>query len=190
MCPFVYFRRESHTGTKDRSFVLKKNTVRIILAVLSGLILIGGGLTAFIFDSQYRYDNILVEVEDGMNETVEFEHLSLIPGEEAVYTVSFSSRLTEKYILYLDFSEETDQGLKNYVHLKIEVGGEVLSDKLLSEYLFDDPMELELELMKKERTPVKFIYYLPIEVGNEAQCTEAIFKLQITAKHLRGENEH
>jgi hypothetical protein len=160
-----------------------------VLAVLSALILLGGGITAFIYDSQFNYQNIAVDVEDGMNETVEFKHLSLIPGGEAVYTVSFSSRLVETYIIDLSFNSEGVETLADYVRLKIDTTEGTVKYMLLRDYITGEKIQLELRLNGDERTNVVFTYYMPSEVGNEAQCTEAEFSLKITAKHLRGDYE-
>ena len=166
---------------------MKNNVVRVILAVLSGLILVGGTITAFIFDSQFNHDNIVVHIEDGNEKTLEFKDLSLIPGEEAVYNVSFASRLVKKYHIDLEFVEDKDLMLKDFVRLRIETDGKVISDGLLREYFENGATELELNVSEKERANIKFTYYLPIEVGNEAQCAEAEFSLKITAKHMGDE---
>ena len=81
----------------------------------------------------------------------------------------------------IKFTEKEEGTLKSFAHVKIEKGDEVIYDELLSDAFSDDGITLPVKYGKKNSVKLKVTYYLPSEVGNEAENAEAVFELQVTA---------
>lgn len=163
----------------------KNLLTRIALIACSVLILTGASLSAYFLISADQKQIVKVEIEDSSVENgvlVPFEKLGLAPGENCGYTLVVDVKDTSQYDLTLAFYEKADGALADYARVRIEVNKEVLRDQLLSELFEDNVLTLHVDLRGKKRERVKITYYLPAEIGNEAQETEAFFELLVSAK--------
>jgi hypothetical protein len=154
----------------------------IVMVLSSVLILIGVAIMAYflcVSDSEGSFE---LNLTANGKKKVEFDELFLIPGEQREYTISLRSDLDGQYTLAFDPVEEGDKTLKYYARVKMEIDGEVICDKLLTDFFDDDPILLQCYLTNDEAYDVKFTYYMPIEIGNEAENASADFDIIITAK--------
>ena len=161
----------------------KRSFMRIILVISSALIIIGILLMLQNMASSDGKDEITVRVNNDMVETLEFKELALIPGESCTYTIKLKGSSAKQYILSLDFIEKGDQTLKDFARVKMISDGEIIYDKLLSDAFVDDDIALDVDFRDSRNTELTLVYYLPMDVGNEAKNAEAIFDLQISAKY-------
>lgn len=161
----------------------KSNFMRIGLIVSSILILIGVALTTYMMTTPNQRNVINVHIENGKTQAIKFEDLCLIPGEECEYTILLDSVAASNYDLMFDFHETEEKTLKNYAYARIEINDEVICDQLLATLFDGDDMTLPVDLTEDKKTAIKIVYYLPEDVGNEAQNAEAIFELLITASN-------
>lgn len=161
----------------------KLKLMRIILLVICGLLLISVFLVMWMHREGELENVIEVRIREESVETVEFETLCLIPGEQCTYTISLTSEEAKKFDLTLDFVETEEKTLKNFAFVRIEFNEQVIYDKLLAEAFEDTEILLPVEFKQNSNTELVVIYYLPEEVGNEAQNAEAIFELQIIASN-------
>ena len=162
--------------------VKKKILPWIVMVVSSVLILIGVAIMAYflcVSDSEGDWE---LNITANGKKMVEFDDLFLIPGEQREYTISLRSDLDGQYTLAFDPVEEGDKTLKHYARVKMEADGEIICDKLLSEFFEGEPILLQCYLTDDEAYDVKFTYYMPIEIGNEAENASADFDIIITAK--------
>jgi len=163
---------------------MKKNKfVRIVLIVLSVMILIGVALIIYILSTVNNHNIIKVNIRDNATQVVEFQDLCLIPGEKCEYTISIGSDTSDKYKVELAFHEIAENTLKNYVHIKIETNEEIVCNQLLATLFDNNNITLFVDLTEDKKNDIKIIYYLPEEIGNEAQNAEANFELLITASN-------
>ena len=151
-------------------------TVAIILVILALLSLSG------YFLARRERQTIRIDIAPNQTESVSFEHLALVPGEECKYSIILSTKNARDCALSLSFVEGEPLTLKNYAYARIEAGGEILCDVLLADLFEDGVFTLPAESTRKRKT-VTVTYYLPKEVGNEAQNAEAVFELFITASN-------
>lgn len=161
--------------------VSKGRLMRVILIVGSALILVGVMLMGWMLkhkDAQNMIDVLLV---DGKTKVVEFESLTLVPGEECEYTVRLRKSDIDKYKLKLDFVELEEKMLKNFARVKILANGEIVYDELLATTFENHGTVLSVDFAEGKNTELRIVYYLPIDVGNEAKNAEAIFELLLTA---------
>lgn len=63
----------------------------------------------------------------------------------------------------------------------MEKDGEVICDELLAEVFAQEGYELAVDFADGAKNEIKIIYYMPENVGNEAQNAEAKFDLIVTA---------
>lgn len=161
----------------------KSKLMRIILIAGSVLIIVGVSLMGWMLATEDERSVIEVQLENGKTQSVEFENLSLVPGEECEYTVKLEKSRADKYDLNLDFVEIEEKTLKNYARVKIIANGEVVCDELLATVFENEDIVLPVDFGEDKNTELKIVYYLPIEIGNEAKKAEAIFELLLTASN-------
>ena len=156
---------------------------RIILIAASVLILIGVSLMTWMLVTEDDRNNIEVRLSDGETEKLKFESLSLVPGEQCEYNIILKSDNAKKYDLSLDFVETEEKTLKDFARVKILSGSEVVYDELLKTAFEDESIVLPVDFTKEKNSELNIVYYLPIEVGNEAKNAEAKFELMLTASN-------
>lgn len=158
----------------------KKTIINIMLIVMCVMILLGVGLSVYFLTADKHI--IKVGIEPDTTKSIRFEELHLRPGESCEYTLSLSSEYEQAYRLSVCFEDQDPAlTLKNYAYVRMETDGEVLCDDRLSEMFEGETIELMLDFTDGETNDIKIIYYMPEDVGNEAQSTEANFKLFVTA---------
>lgn len=161
----------------------KSKLMQIILVVGSALIIVGVSLMGWMLTTEDDRSVIEIQLKDGKTQSVEFEDLSLVPGEECEYTVKLERSDADQYDLKLDFVETEEKSLKNYARVKILANGEVVCDELLAAVFENEDIVLPVDFSEGRNTELKIVYYLPLDVGNEAKNAEAIFELLLTASN-------
>ena len=155
--------------------------MRMILIVGSALILVGITLMGWMHSKQDAKSEIVVQLKDGKSELLEFERLTLLPGEECEYTVKLKKTSQDRYKLKLDFIETEEKTLKNFARVKILSAGEIVYDELLATAFESNGVLLSVDFTKEINTDLRIVYYLPLDVGNEAKNAEAMFELRFTS---------
>lgn len=158
----------------------KRKGMTIGLIALGVLIIIGAVLSVYWLTRDKRVIEVDLDAEDA--QVVKFDDLCLLPGESSGYTLSFSGEYSKEYNVKLRFGDMApEQALKHYARLRLEQDGEVLYDELLSDTFEGDAIKLKMKLIGKTQD-IEVRFYLPADVGNEAQGAEADFELLITAE--------
>ncbi len=161
----------------------RSRIMQIALIIGCVLIFVGVGLIGWITSTQDERNVINVQLQEGTTEKVEFENLGLIPGEECEYVLSLKKGEKNSYDLKLDFVELEEKTLKQFARVKIIFNEEVLHDELLADVFDGDGLTVHVDFDGGKKTELKIVYYLPIEVGNEAKNAEAIFELLLTTNN-------
>ena len=163
--------------------MIKRTLSSIITIAVCSLILVGSGLMGYFTANPDRGANtIAVDIGDG-SDTVTFEGLALIPGESREYTLELKCEIQTECDVVLKFEEEGDKTLKNFVRVRIEYNGEEIKDALMADLFKSDELTFKSDLSKGKTGTIKITYYMPLEIGNEAEKAEADFKLHITVKN-------
>ena len=164
--------------------MLRINIVRIVIVTMSVLLLTGASLATWMLATEDDRSNIKITLSEGKTETVHFENLSLVPGESCEYLVSLKGDTAKQYDLTLDFVDsDKEMTLKDYARVKIIFDDDVVCDELLAKIFDVEDIVLSIDLTEEKNTELKIVYYLPIEVGNEAKNAEAAFELLLTASN-------
>ena len=107
--------------------------MRIVLVAASVLIIVGVSLLAVIMTTSDDRNHINVSVGDGKSETIEFDNLGLVPGEQCEYRITLKGENARKYDLSLDFSESEENEEKTLTIMEITSALKEKSDNTLSE---------------------------------------------------------
>lgn len=159
----------------------KSKITMILLIVGSALMIAGVSLWGWMTATEPDRNVINIDLSDGKDKSVTFEGLSMVPGDEREYKVALNNEHSNKYDLELDFVELENKTLKNFARVKIISGEEVIYDELLATAFEQEDIVFHVDFTEKKNTELTFVYYLPIEVGNEAKNAEALFELIFTA---------
>lgn len=162
----------------------KSKLMRIFLILGSAMIIVGISLTGVMFATEDERNVIEIELEESKTESLTFEDITLIPGEECEYIIRLEKTRLSKYDLALDFVDtDEEKTLKKFARVKIIADGEVICDELLADAFKNDKIVLPVDFGEEKNTELKLVYYLPVEVGNEAKKAEADFELLVTASN-------
>lgn len=158
----------------------RKKITNIALIVMCVVILLGVALTIYFLTADKHV--IKVSIEPDETKEIRFEELCLRPGESCAYTLSIRSGYAQKCRLTLRFEDQnTKLTLKDHAYVRMEKDGEVLCDTKLSEIFEQQTVEVAVDFTDGESNDIRIIYYMPEDVGNEAQNAEADFRLLVTA---------
>jgi hypothetical protein len=157
--------------------------MRIFLIVGSVLIIVGVSLTTWMLATEDDRNVIRVQIDEGDSTPVKFEALTMVPGDEYEYSVKLVKDRSDKFDLKFDFVETGDGTLKNYARVKIIVHDNVVYDDLLVNTLGNNNILLSVDFNEDKNTEFQIVYYLPVDVGNEAKNAEALFGLILTASN-------
>ena len=151
-------------------------------AVLLGILalIIGVVLIYTLYDKEDR-DVIRVNIDNHESKTISFEDLALVPGEETGYTFMFDQVDLAEYDVVLQFKKTEKTVPCDFIYVRISVDGEVKYDKSLGEFLDKDPVFFHINPIKNKDNEVNVTYYIPLDVGNEAQDVDVYFDLVVTA---------
>ena len=153
--------------------------MRIGIIVIAVLILCGVILTLLLMDDNVRGKVFDVGL-DGNISPIEFEGLKMVPGDSVEYKLTFKGRDAKQYNVNLDFTDvDPDGTLKNFVRVKILSGEIEIYDELLVDAMNGRNLSLNVNFDKTENTELKLVYYMPLEVGNEAKLATSDFRLNV-----------
>lgn len=164
--------------------MLKKHWMNILLALTAVLILVTVALSFYYIYVRNNRNVIQLSISADESYSVDFKALGLLPGDDISYTLRVKSEEKQKYKMTLKFNEtDTEQKLKDFVYVRIEMGDEVIYEKLLADSFTDEALSLDVDFTNVKKNEFRITYYMPEEVGNEAQNAEAFFELHITAEN-------
>ena len=163
--------------------MFKSNFMRIILVIGSIMIIVGVSLMAWMFATEESRNNIVVDISGDGVETIKFEALGLVPGEQCEYTVQLKGENAKEYDLSFDFVEVKEGTLKDFARVQIISGEEVVYDELLADAIEKVDLSLPVDFHEDKNTVLTIVYYMPVEVGNEAKNAEALFELVLVASN-------
>lgn len=176
----------------------RRRILQIIVSAASVLIVAGVVLMGVVMDTEDDRNVIHVDLDEGSvqgsgqgengttEQSIDFECLTLVPGESCEYTLNFDGEESDRYDVTVKLYEnqvEKNHTLKNFVFLRIESGETTVCDMLLKDVYASEGFTLPVDQTTGENTELRFVYYLPIDVGNEAQNAEAFFGLKIIASN-------
>ena len=139
----------------------------ILVFCIMSAIAVGGIL---LFNNLSMHDefqnNIRINENGETRELLNFDSLSLVPGEEVGYNVNLQSSLNSDFVITLDFTNTKSGGLEKYVIVETCLNGDKRTFSMIS--LFEGlNIVYNAELFADNE--LEFRFYMPDTVGNEAQ---------------------
>ena len=159
----------------------KKPILKILLVAECALIIVGILFLIWMLNAERDRNYIEIYLSEGETESVGFEELCLVPGQSCQYKVVLKTDDIKQFQLSIDFEQVKESPLKDYAYVRITSNDEVVTDMLLSNAFESDSIHLAVDFTQNVNTELTVIYYLPLEVGNEAKGAEAFFNLLLTA---------
>ena len=160
--------------------------MRTMLMIANLFVLIGVLMTVWVAieKEDKDVDVIKVQLSEGETEVIKFDAMNLLPGDSCEYIIELRNDDFPKYSLNLDFVDvDEEKTLKNYARVKIIANGAVVHDELLATAFENDNIAFPVDFAEGMNAELKIVYYLPLEVGNEAKNAEAAFEVLITASN-------
>ena len=155
--------------------------MQVGIIVIAVLIMCGVVLTLLMMNDDVRGDVLDIGL-DGNISPIEFGGLKMVPGDSVEYKMCFTGKAAEEYNVNLSFTDADPDGtLKNFIRVKILSGQTAIYDELLVDAMNGDGINVNVNFKAKENTELKLIYYMPLEVGNEAKLATSDFRLNITS---------
>lgn len=167
---------------------MRHTAINIMLIAVSVLALVGSCVTGYLLTQSEDSEILTLTVKDGMHETVEFENFCIAPGEESLYEVLLRPALASSYTLTMRFELCGEDTLAPFLFAEIELDGERIALPL-TELLAGKAVSRTVKVDGERAVPLRLRYYIPAEVGNEAQATALDFLLEITASSEVSEHE-
>ena len=130
-------------------------------------------------------ENVVIKEEGVTSELLKFESLHMIPGESVEYSVNLQTSLYSDFIITLDFVNTTSGGLEKYVMVETDINGDVRTFSMLS--LFEG-VNIVYDAELFENNELKFRFYIPDTVGNEAQKKFVKFDVKLVVTKADSEN--
>ena len=161
---------------------MSRRRILQIILIATGVVMLVGVLLIHLVRSDSRDPDVIrIRLGEETAETIRFDGLALVPGDSREYKVELTGKRAVQYSLRIDFAETGESPLKNFAYVRILSGDEVLCDELLATAFEQEELVLPVDINKEINTELTFVYYLPLDVGNEAKNAVADFDLLLTA---------
>lgn len=161
--------------------VAKKNITNLSLLLLSVAILLVVGVSAYFRNAPSKSNTVEFRLKENETQSISFGSMELRPGESCAYTLLLSSEDAKQALLQFEDREPTLE-LKHYVRVRVEQDGAVLCDALLAE-LLEQNAAVPPAPFSEQKQRFEITFYMPEDVGNEAQNAKADFRLLVTASN-------
>ena len=157
----------------------KNINMLIVALLLAGLMAVM--LIFFLEDAHDSFEEDIKIDQDGVLEsTLAVRNLHLIPAQSREYKVNLVCKASGGYFVSLDYVEDKDGGMKEFVVVTVSCNGKLIYNGSLKTLLDTDlVLEFEEELYSDTPAVIVFNYSMPYEIGNEAQGTYADFDIKL-----------
>lgn len=163
---------------------MKNRSINMLIVAIVVITAMSIMLLLFLDDAHRSFEGDITVKENGVTESViPIRDLTLTPGVSKEYEVNLVCKATGSYHISLDYIEEADGGMKQFVNVEILADGEQIYEGALTELIDGEPnIVFDAELDDARPTVLTFIYEMPVDTGNEAQGTFSDFDISIAIK--------
>ena len=161
---------------------MKREILMRIGIILVAVLILCGVILTLLLMRERGIGGVLDIGLDGEISPIEFGGLKMVPGDKSEYKLAFTGKDAKEYNVNLNFTDaDPDGNLKKFIRVKILSGETELYDELLADAMEGKTLNLRVNFSKSENTELKLVYYMPLEVGNEAKLATSDFRLNITS---------
>ncbi len=149
----------------------------LIVLTVTGLVMALG-----VNDAQSGFtDKSTVVLEDGKDRELSVKLSGLVPASSASYAVKLVGTKDDFLNVHVTFNKHGRSDLAEFVKVEIKMDGETIGSAMLSEYLNGKSADFKCEFEKNDHQKIEIVYSMGIDVGDEAQNTEAEFGIVFSA---------
>lgn len=157
--------------------------IAAVVLLLAGVVLLALTLAS---PSNDFIKDVTLNDNGTTQETLEMSANGLIPGDSREYTLNFKGQSTGSYALNFEFVEIRNSFPEDSVKVTFKYGEK--EDESATYDLLDllggQVVTLKLKVVAKRATAVRVIYWLPLEVGNDAQNAAVDFVVNLSADKI------
>ena len=160
---------------------MKIKSISMFAFSLVLLLLMSTMLTFYMIYAHETFEEGITVSENGVTEAVvEVRDLNLAPSESREYVINLVCKASGGYHITLEYEEQLDGGLKQFVNVAVRLGEETVYEGRLSKLLSgEEKIQFDGVLEEKTPLPITVIYEMPVSIGNEAQGTYADFDVRL-----------
>lgn len=156
----------------------------ILLAAIAAVMILGVVILAVVISTGDDFVHNITLAENGRTmQKLEFSVSGLAPGGSREYTLNLKSQVDAHYSIALDFAEQGDGALKNFVDVTI-LCGEQSHTYSLADLFEGKTTQFDLDIGRGRSAVITITYSMPQSVGNEAQGATADFVINLTAERV------
>ena len=148
----------------------------LVAAIIFGIVLVIVQCSA---DDEFT-KNVKLEESGIVRENLHFSATGLRPGDTRDYTIIVTPEADAVYVLALDFEEENDGGLRDFIDVTLSYGDTVV-ETTLTELFAGKTVSFECDISKKVPARIHVVFSMSLDVGNEAQGATSDFGTYLTA---------
>jgi hypothetical protein len=168
--------------------IMSNKTKNMLIACTFILLLLVTVVLGYFIVVRRNFTNtIVIKNNKEIHNIMEVSNLRLLPSESKEYEISLSSRISGDFIITMNYNENKDGGMKEFVDVKIMIKDDVIYDGKLSE-LFNEEAILTYKFTVTDgyESKILILYSMDESVGNEAERTYADFEIDFTVKNNIG----
>lgn len=163
--------------------MLKKSLFYVLGILLSTAIIFGIVMVIVQFNANNKFTKSITLTGDGVTQSeLGFSASGLKPADSREYTLQLNGDMAGTYSVKLEFSEEKDNGLGEFINVTCFYEDNSKDEFTLNELFDGKTIEFDCEIENNSTAIVRMVFTMPREVGNEAQGTDTDFSLTLTAK--------
>ena len=165
---------------------MRKNAMVIVTIISSVIIMAGVVIGALTLNGIGNEDTTNITFsEETLEGTAEFREMLIHPGETKEHTMLLKNKVEGECKLDIAFDEHKPNllanDLKKYVYVTLTLDGEPICENVLLEEMFNTEIPtVTCNLSEKDPVELKISFHMPIEIGNEAEFTEAYFDVRVS----------
>ncbi len=161
---------------------MNKKIANLLMLSLSSITLVGAALGVYVRNGQDKLDDSVVVLNGETQKNLAVSLTGFYPTLSKTQVVNLSARQGDAYNVTVDFEETGDTALAEFLTAEVKVGETVVGTALLKEYLEGKEITFDCSFDKSETVALEITYSMGMEIGDEAQNTEAYFDVVIKAE--------
>lgn len=163
--------------------MLKKSLFYVLGILLSAAIIFGIVMVIVQFTANNEFTKNITLTGDGVTQSeLDFSASGLKPADSREYTLQLNGDTAGTYAVKLEFSEEEDNGLGEFIYVTCFYQDNSKDEFTLNELFDGRTIEFDCKIENNSKAIVRMVFTIPEEVGNEAQGTDTDFSVTLTAK--------
>ena len=162
----------------------KNKAAYILFAAMSVLILLACFLIYYLHNTRGNMQSITLTENGIVNEKLETDFGTLLPGQSSEYTLNFKCKAIGTYKFSFTYTAKGKSPLGNYVTVELSDGEEKKASGNLGELLAGERLVTTYTFEELTTASLTVRYVMASDVGDEAQGANLDFDLKLTVEKI------